>query len=167
VNDAPSATGINVQGSYPNLFFAVTGAQNADTYDWNFDDGTTLDNGPASVTHVYTTDGTFDVTVTVSNDCGTETYTETITITDVTGIGENAIEGLEVYPNPATQNVTVKLPNNEAATISVYSISGAQVQTESTFHSAASLDVSNWEKGVYFLQISNQGKTGTTKLVVH
>ena len=39
-------------------------------YDWDFGDGTVLEDGPAEVTHVYTTIGTFTVTLTVTDDEG-------------------------------------------------------------------------------------------------
>jgi hypothetical protein len=166
VNEAPSATGIYAQGAFPTMFFSVTGSQNAADYDWNFGDGVTVNNGPASISHTYTNDGTFSVTVTLSNDCGTETYTQSITITDVTGIGENTIEGLTVYPNPASDNVTVSVPNGETSGISVYNVSGSLVQSAADFHATTTVDVSQWQKGIYFLHITNQGKTSVTKLVV-
>src|SRR5690606_36077338 len=70
VNDAPTASGIYMQGTYPNMTFTVLNANAADTYDWNFGDGQTALNAPATINHWYTNDGTYDVTVTLSNDCG-------------------------------------------------------------------------------------------------
>ncbi len=166
VNDAPTAAGIYSQGSFPTVFFAVTNPENASTYDWNFGDGSTIANGPSSVSHTYTTDGTFTVTATLTNDCGTATVSTSVTLTDVTGINENEIDGLVVYPNPATDKVTISLPDNEASEVSVYDLSGALVLSTQTFHASTSMDVSQWTKGVYFLHIRNQGKSGVSKLVI-
>lgn len=166
VNAAPSATGIYSQGEFPTVFFAVTSPENADAYAWNFGDGATINNGPSSVSHTYANDGTFTVTATLTNDCGTQTYTTSVTIHDYTSVAENVIDGLAVYPNPASQQVTISLPNSETSEISVYSLSGALIQAGQAFYTATTLDVSQWQKGIYFLHISNQGKSSVSKLVV-
>ncbi len=166
VNEAPTATGIYSQGSFPMMNFSVLGAQNADSYDWNFGDGNSVQNGPASVSHMYTQDGTFTVTVTLTNDCGTEVETTSITIIDYTGIGENELVDLNLYPNPASTQVTVSLPNSEESTYSVFSVSGSQVKEITSFYGTATLEVSEWESGIYFLTVTNQGKTTTKKFVV-
>ncbi len=165
-NEAPSATGIYSQGSFPTMSFSVLGAQNASTYDWNFGDGNSVQNGPASVSHMYTQDGTFTVTVTLTNDCGTEVETTSITIIDYTGVGENTIEGMEVYPNPASSTVNISIPNAEASEFRVFSISGAEVVATTSFNTNTAVDVSAWESGVYFLTVTNGGITTTQKVVV-
>ncbi len=165
-NEAPSATGIYSQGSFPMMSFSVLGAQNASTYDWNFGDGNSVQNGPASVSHMYTQDGTFTVTVTLTNDCGTEVETTSITIIDYTGVGENTIEGMEVYPNPASSTVNISIPNAEASEFRVFSISGAEVVATTSFNTNTAVDVSAWESGVYFLTVTNGGITTTQKVVV-
>jgi hypothetical protein len=165
-NEAPSATGIYAQGSFPMMSFSVLGAQNTTTYDWNFGDGNSLQGGPASVSHMYTNDGTFTVTVTMTNDCGTETETTSITIIDYTGVAENTIEGLEVYPNPASSTVNISVANAENSELRVFSISGAEVVERTAFNSNTKVDVSGWERGVYFLAVTNAGITTTQKVVV-
>jgi len=165
-NEMPDATGIYAQGSFPMMSFSVLGAQNAATYDWNFGDGNSVQNGPASVSHFYTQDGTFTVSVTLSNDCGTTTETTSITIIDYTGVGENTIEGLEVYPNPSSSVVNMSIPNAENSEFRVFSISGAEVVGTTAFNSNTKVDVSAWESGVYFLTVTNGGITTTQKVVV-
>jgi len=165
-NEMPAATGIYAQGSFPMMSFSVLGAQNAATYDWNFGDGNSVQNGPASVSHFYTQDGTFTVSVTLTNDCGTTTETTSITIIDYTGVGENTIEGLEVYPNPSSSIVNISIPNAENSEFRVFSISGAEVVGATAFNSKTKVDVSAWESGVYFLTVTNGGITTTQKVVV-
>jgi PKD repeat protein len=166
MQEAPSANGIFANGDFPTVMFSAVNAQNTDSYSWNFGDGTTVNNGPASVLHTYEEDGTYTVTLTLTNGCGTETVTQSISITDYASLSENHIEGLEVYPNPATSNVTVKLPANVSGTVAAYAMSGALVAAPENFAGQATLNVNGWEKGVYFLHVSNGTTTTIQKLIV-
>jgi len=72
----------------------------ATRFDWDFGDGFTLGNGGPKPTHVYLADGTYDVELTVRNDCapGAE-FTDGV-----------ASVGSAVYCNgPATDTVTHKV----------------------------------------------------------
>lgn len=165
-NEAPTVTGIYSQGSYPMMTFSVLGAQNSDTYDWNFGDGNSVLNGPATISHLYVQDGTFSVSVTLSNSCGTATENTSITLIDYTSLSENVIDGLQVYPNPANTNVTIVVPNNDISEYRVFGISGAEVISTSEFVGNVKLDVSNWQSGVYFLHLTNAGISTIQKIIV-
>lgn len=71
-------------------------------YDWNFGDGFNLGNGGPKPTHTYLEDGTYDVTLTVHNDCAT----------DAVFTGDVASTGSAIFCNgsptaTATKKVTV------------------------------------------------------------
>lgn len=166
VLDAPSAVSIFSQGSYPNYSFSVIGAQNTDAYDWNFGDGTTLTNGPASINHTYSTSGMMNVVATLSNDCGTTDVTAQVSVINDLSIGELNIDGLVVYPNPAKSQLNISLNDANESAVSIYSITGATVVENMKFNKNTVLDVTNWERGIYFLQISNQGNVNTQRVVV-
>jgi hypothetical protein len=70
-----------------------------------------------------------------------------------------------VYPNPATNNFTVNLGNDEKANIQLFNIVGQQVYSE-TITGSANVNVANLHSGVYMLKINQNGKSYTTKVVV-
>ena len=65
----------DVNGAIVSLTNSSTGAT---TYAWDFGDGTT--SSQMNPTHTYSADGTYTISMTVTNDCGMETTTETITV---------------------------------------------------------------------------------------
>ena len=70
-----------------------------------------------------------------------------------------------VYPNPATNNFTVNLGNDEKANIQLFNIVGQQVYSE-TITGSAQVNVANLNSGVYMLKVSQNGSVYTTKVVV-
>ena len=70
-----------------------------------------------------------------------------------------------VYPNPATNNFTVNLGNDEKANIQLFNIVGQQVYAE-TITGTAQVNVANLHSGVYMLKVNQNGKVFTTKVVV-
>jgi len=64
--------------------FMDTSTGNAHTYSWNFGDGGT--SNFANPTHSYASIGVYTVTLTVSNDCGSDTETKTSFISVTTGL---------------------------------------------------------------------------------
>ncbi len=69
---------VNFSGGVYSFTNNTTGAT---SYSWDFGDGNmSTDMNP---THTYTTDGTFVTTLTATNDCGSVTTTQTITVTTI------------------------------------------------------------------------------------
>jgi hypothetical protein len=70
-----------------------------------------------------------------------------------------------IYPNPATNNFTVNMGNDEKAFIQLFNIVGQQVMSE-TITGTAQVNVANLNSGVYMLKINQNGKSYTTKVIV-
>lgn len=166
VIDAPTASGITMQGNWQSYSFTVDNPVNGVTYDWNFGDGTTAMNASSSVSHVYWTEGNFDVTVTISNDCGSTDVTEQFVIANVAGINDIELEGLSIYPNPTSTELTIALEDATPSTVTVSTIEGAIVVANENFNGAIKMNVQNWERGVYFVTVSNNGISTTQRVVV-
>jgi len=91
VNDLPVAGFTNTTNG-TTVDFTNT-STNADSYSWDFGDGnsSTLENPM----HIYEVEGDYEVTLTVSNDCGTEMITETVTaiVVPIAGFSANITNG--------------------------------------------------------------------------
>ena len=76
---APPVAGFNgmpVSGSVPlTVNFADTSTEFPTSWTWDFGDGQSSTN--QNPTHQYTSEGTYTVSLTASNDCGSDTYTAT------------------------------------------------------------------------------------------
>jgi hypothetical protein len=80
-------------------------------------------------------------------------------------VGENAIDGLQIYPNPATGNVlNVRTANNGTKTITIYSVLGNKVFTTVTSDSQISLPTI--KAGIYLLNVAENGQSSTMKLMI-
>ncbi|MBO4381994.1 MAG: T9SS type A sorting domain-containing protein [Bacteroidales bacterium] len=89
-----------------------------------------------------------------------------------TGIADNTLSGMQLYPNPASDNVNVVFSSKEDAnaTLTIHNLMGQQVYSESIAIQEGSnvvkINTSNFQAGVYMVNIkSNQGTT-TQKLIV-
>ena len=80
-------------------------------------------------------------------------------------VQDNTIEGLSVYPNPATGDriyITTKYNNDKEITI--YDVLGKKVLQ--TILSSKELNISSLTSGVYIIQIKEDDVVATRKLIV-
>ncbi|MGJ8661819.1 MAG: PKD domain-containing protein, partial [Bacteroidota bacterium] len=140
------------------------------TYLWNFGDGTT--STMMDPAHVYNTVGTFTVTLTVTNACGSNTFTGTV-VSSTIGLEEvNGVGTISVYPNPSNGlfQIDFNMNNDMNITVQVTNVLGESVYMKdlgsiSATHKDA-IDITNAAPGVYYVTIvSNNEKVMTSKLV--
>ncbi|MBD3636878.1 MAG: T9SS type A sorting domain-containing protein [Crocinitomicaceae bacterium] len=80
------------------------------------------------------------------------------------GIGDEAIETLEVYPNPATD--VVSITSDMADELVIMNAVGQVIQTITKPQSIEQVDVSKFETGIYFIQVKKGNATKTRKLII-
>ena len=81
------------------------------------------------------------------------------------GTQNNEIAGLRVYPNPVSNGVLhVESNLNTERIISLYDVLGKEVIKTTT--SNTTINIANLNSGIYFVKITEGGKTATKKLVV-
>ncbi len=139
-------------------------SQDGVTYSWDFGDNT--GSTEASPVHTYTQSGTYQVSLTATNDCGTSVFGETITIqiTGTTELSESACR-LSATPNPFAGQLIVEYeleaPFRQAELL-IFNILGEQIANIALDapKSALSLDREIPDSGLYFICIKADGKLG-------
>ena len=78
-----------------------------------------------------------------------------------------SVDGLTVYPNPATTTIILNSGSVEATQVSIFDIQGKLIlQSKDKFSGTKTFDVSQLSKGVYFVTvISNNGMKLTHKFI--
>ena len=105
----------------------------------------------------------FDVMVSDDNPYSF-TVVEDITLKAIfhhTGIGDSKVQEFELYPNPVSDYLYVKInvELSEAAVVSLYDVSGkvvANYKGSLAFKDVLELKTSNLNAGVYFLKITDE-----------
>jgi PKD repeat protein len=139
---------------------------NADEFAWTFEGGdpaTSTDENPVVV---YLAPGLYNVTLVVTNtSTGT---TDTRLIEDYifvlsTFVSPASTENFNVYPNPATDVITVEA--NDITRMRVMNSLG-QIVFESNDNSVNTIDVSSWNGGWYILEVTSGSEIIRTNVIV-
>ncbi|MGV6861184.1 MAG: T9SS type A sorting domain-containing protein [Putridiphycobacter sp.] len=80
---------------------------------------------------------------------------------------EELVTDVSVYPNPATDLITIQIPETEPYNLSFSNILGEQVY-HTTIKSSTTINLQNFEKGVYFVTILNENSNQqiTRKIII-
>lgn len=135
----------------------------ATSWQWNFGDGAVSDQ--RNPTHQYAQMGTYEVTLTASNWCSSETFKQTVTVGS-TGV-EEAVEmaAFTVAPNPTTQGITrLNLQNADQARVRLFSSDGRLI-LDQQMNNGDRIDLRPFGQGLYLLQVENNGQMQVKKVV--
>jgi hypothetical protein len=149
--------------------FDASGSTGGTTYSWNFGNSSTGTGVNANGT--YTANGTYNVTLIVSNACGSDTLTQAVTVNGI-GVAEAALAAsFQAYPNPTRGKVALSfsLMYSNAATIEIMDLSGRVVWVESAAVNGTyrkELDLSSYAAGVYLVRVSSEDGVVARRLVV-
>lgn len=168
VYDMPQA-GFSQNLNVSTLTLTLTANQVSGTSTWDFGDGSALQTG-SSVSHTYTQKGIYPVTHYITNVCGIDSVVTYVTVAP-DAIEELAFKGVNVYPNPARNTVTVDLGNNqwENYTIVITDITGRRMPQKFTQQntSKALLNVGTFAQGIYLITLeTKEGYRKTVRLSV-
>lgn len=154
--------------------YTITPAANAWNYEWQLQPEEagiiTGDSLAASVNWNSLFEGTAYIQVKSINDCGESTWSDSLIIQAYTclGVEEKDNYNFRVYPNPATGTLIMETQSTtlNSGIIQVYNSTGSLVYSEQTMNSKNVLDVSNWQKGIYFVKLLTGDKSKSKKILV-
>lgn len=168
----PISTGFNMSQSGTAV---VVNNNNTDllSFEWDFGDGNTDTlNNPA--THVYAQPGTYTITLTQVNGCGSYTTTQVVTIT---GIGETAgfnEQLLQVAPNPTQGIVQLSgiLPGGDVMQVELFNVLGERVlnvqqrMPAGKYTLPLDLDAAGLANGSYLVRVSAGNYSAVERVVL-
>lgn len=74
--------------------------------------------------------------------------------------------GIGVFPNPATSEMTIKIDSQTSATVEVYNMIGAKVMSFNGVVSAVTANVSNLGNGMYMIKVIENGNVRTSSFTI-
>jgi PKD repeat protein len=159
----------DINGDEVTFFNTSSGAS---AYDWQFGDAASSTSEDESPTFTYDGPGEYEVTLTVENECGSTAITQTITIeaSSTVSLDDSAFV-LTASPNPFAEQLLVNYElfvGFEKAEIQVFNVLGKQMTSVPVQAVSGTVSLENeiTQSGVYFLQISVDGKRGKALRVV-
>ncbi len=103
----------------------------------------------------------------VTSDYGNNMFIDDINIGEANSIAEQNQLAVAIYPNPATDNFTVKLDESSDVAIQVIDVQGKVVATQNvTGQSETTVDASALAPGIYTVLITTENGVATKKVVV-
>jgi hypothetical protein len=156
INQAPS----NAQVSLNQGTFTVT-AQNASNFAWMDCATNTLIPGETNASFTPSISGSYAAVV--SNACGSDTTTcEPI---EVQGISEMDSELIAVYPNPSAGIFTVASNGSLIQEVFLYSVNGELIWRNTHNTQEITIDLNEYARGTYMLQVSTNQETHNFRLI--
>lgn len=139
-------------------------------YAWDFGDFS--QSTAQNPSHLYTTNGTYTVTLVVTNANGCSDTTTSV-VQFFVGIEEQAVlSSMTLYPNPANETLNMSINLNDGADVAVlaYDMSGKVIVNENHDMAAGQntlqYNVSEWSNGIYFFQVTTGDVTNTVRVVI-
>ncbi len=144
----------------------------ADSYVWDFGDGTMSTEENAE--HTYVESGTYTVILSATNECGTSTYEEEIIIIETATIdGLDAFGGLSISPNPNNGDFLISMSVAAAGEVylEIYNIYGQKIQTISfqigSGFNKLPIQLENPTPGAYLMLLKKGDKSSVVKFLVY
>lgn len=148
--------------------FSLT--ENVNTFEllWDFGDGT--NSSEINPNHTYTTTGFYNVSLTGTNPTGesVELKNDYIQVLDVIGVEEIETNNWDVYPNPNNGLFSIQQINNcNECLITIFDAQGKEIKRVTSNETGqVRIDLTEEAKGIYFVSITDQGKTESKKILV-
>jgi len=136
---------------------------------WIFSGGDPSASNEQNPVVTYMDAGYWDVFLTVSDgtDFSTTAIEGFIHADPCIGMDEYHNDGLNVYPNPTNGELNLEIGHTGQLKINILNILGENIYTQelvSTIETIVTLDISNFEDGLYFVQVQTENNTMIKKI---
>jgi PKD repeat protein len=138
------------------------------SWEWTFEGGTPASSTEQNPEVTYMLEGTYDVSLTVTNAYGYDTYSmnDYITVAPfISGIDNVDLNEFRVYPNPAKDQLFLK-SDNQIESVAIITLLGETVKYSEVGATFTSLSVSDLQEGIYFLSVNTSKGLLNRKLQV-
>mgnify|MGYP001422078576 CR=1 FL=1 len=140
-----------------------------DAWQWTFDGGTPVNSSDQNPTEIiYNTAGNYTVTLNCNNTdtLVTKTKTAYIHVSDNSSINKHENENvLTIYPNPANNLLYIALNSTNVA-VAIYDVTGKTIWNGiNDSERTVVINVENWEKGIYFVEVRTDNTVKREKII--
>ncbi|HPE56219.1 MAG TPA: PKD domain-containing protein [Bacteroidales bacterium] len=140
------------------------------SWDWTFEGGTPMTSSEQNPEISYETEGTYDVSLTVSNGAGSdeETKADYITVLPLTYVFENNNEKLvTIGPNPVNGTLYLKQQSEQPIQLvaTVFDSQGKLLFSERMNQSIKTISFADLDDGLYVLKVTSGGSYQSFKIV--
>ena len=166
------------------ITFTDFSRNNPTSWEWTFEGGSPLASTEQNPVVKYEKSGIYDVTLRVSNADGSDEIIHTSLIVvsapatsesrnEASNVTTEVIDRAEIatmkaYPNPASDQLTVRLANwNGRQEIRMTDLSGRTVFVDETYEELLTINVSEYNRGLYILTVTDGISVNSTKVTVH
>lgn len=132
------------------------------TWSWTFQGGTPAASSEQNPTVSYTSSGTYAVTLTCTNNAGSNTITKNgyITVSGLPAYADEPKFDFSLFPNPTSDIIHIQ--SNQNYSCELYSTSGSLLMSA---ENVKVLDVSTFSEGIYFLHVKFDDRIEVRKIV--
>ncbi len=124
------------------------------SYLWDFgDSNTSTDENPV---HTYASGGSYTVTLTLTNDCGTDVFSDVIAVSTVSVYTPDL--HVEVFPNPVEDKLTIRT-KSVILDMSLYNLQGIKIIDNKVNDTGVTLSLENIASGTYILKLITESGT--------
>jgi len=162
VDTLPGADSILITEIAGNTFnFSAVNPVFVTSYLWTFGDGSV--SKTASPTHTYSDTGTFSVFLILTNSCGATKFIHTyikVTTLSTNLASVSSRQNILIYPNPATNEITLQSNTNQTSTISIKlnNVTGQVVfmKNINLQNGLAHISLNTLMPGVYYITVEDE-----------
>lgn len=160
-NVSSTSVGVNQDVNF------FSNSNNSVTYSWDFGDGSIID-GIANPIYSYQTEGTYVVTLTVTNTDGCiSTSTQTIVVSKASSVGSVLNQPINLWSAGNKVFVDFTKQKNVNATIEVFNILGQQLVNEQFGKSSVYMkEITNTEAAYVLVRVNNEDRVIVKKLFI-